>query len=180
MSVDLPAIARLDDPACLLDAGAFRSAALAVSGKVRLGAKLTAGKSLVGSFDVSGAPVSCKVQSALSYAVDWTRTGGFRLGIRRVKGYKLRLRLTETQHAKSARSLSLGAEMRIRGLRKAVAPVMERIAALPEGLEDLAKTYSDPSAVFERGIQVEDEDVGCAGSGNAGRSRWRRRCGRGR
>ena len=150
LSVDLPVIARLDDPACLLDAGAFRSAALAVSGKVRLGAKLRAGKSLVGSFDVSGAPVSCRVQAALSYAVDWTRTGGFRLGIRRVKGDKLRLRLTETQHAKSARSLSLGAEMRIRGLRKAVAPVMGRIAELPEGLEDLAKTYSDPSAIFER------------------------------
>ena len=150
LSVDLSAIARLDDPACLLDAGAFRSAALAVSGKVRLGAKLRAGKSLVGSFDVSGAPVSCRVQAALSYAVDWTRTGGFRLGIRRVKGDKLRLRLTETQHAKSARSLSLGAEMRIRGLRKAVAPVMGRIAELPEGLEDLAKTYSDPSAIFER------------------------------
>ena len=150
LSVDLSAIARLDDPACLLDAGAFRSAALAVSGKVRLGAKLRAGKSLVGSFDVSGAPVSCRVQAALSYAVDWTRTGGFRLGIRRVKGDKLRLRLTETQHAKSTRSLSLGAEMRIRGLRKAVAPVMGRIAELPEGLEDLAKTYSDPSAIFER------------------------------
>ena len=150
LSVDLPAVARLDDPACLLDAGAFRSAALAVSGTVRLGAKLRAGKSLVGSFDVSGAPVSCKVQAALSYAVDWTRSGGFRLGIRRVKGDKLRLRLTETQHGKSTRSLSLGAEMRIRGLRKAVAPVMGRIAELPEGLEDLAKTYSDPSAVFER------------------------------
>ena len=150
LSVDLPVIARLDDPACLLDAGAFRSAALAVSGKVRLGAKLRAGKSLVGSFDVSGAPVSCRVQAALSYAVDWTRTGGFRLGIRRVKGDKLRLRLTETQHGKSARSLSLGAEMRIRGLRKAVAPVMERIAELPEGLEGLVKTYSDPSAIFER------------------------------
>ena len=150
LSVDLPAVARLDDPACLLDAGAFRSATLAVSGKVRLGAKLRAGKSLVGSFDVSGAPVSCKVQAALSYAVDWTRTGGFRLGIRRLKGDKLRLRLTETQHGKSTRSLSLGAQMRIRGLRKAVAPVMERIAALPEGLEDLAKTYSDPSAILER------------------------------
>ena len=150
LSVDLPAVARLDDAACLLDAGAFRSAALAVSGKVRLGAKLRAGKSLVGSFDVSGAPVSCRVQSALSYAVDWTRTGGFRLGIRRVKGDKLRLRLTETQHGKSARSLSLGAEMRIRGLRKAVAPVMERIAELPEGLEDLVNAYSDPSAIFER------------------------------
>ena len=150
LSVDLPAVARLDDPACLLDAGAFRSAALAVSGKVRLGAKLRAGKSLVGSFDVSGAPVSCKVQTALSYAVDWTRTGGFRLGIRHVKGDKLRLRLTETQHAKSTRSLSLGTEMRIRGLQKAVAPVMERIAELPEGLEGLVKTYSDPSAIFER------------------------------
>ena len=150
LSVDLPAIARLDDPACLLDAGAFRSAALAVSGKVRLGAKLRAGKSLVGSFDVSGAPVSCKVQTALSYAVDWTRTGSFRLGIRRLKGDKLRLRLTETQHRKSTRSLSLGAEMRIRGLRKAAAPVMERIAELPEGLEDLVKTYSDPSAILER------------------------------
>ena len=150
LSVDLPAIARLDDPACLLDAGAFRSAALAVSGQVRLGAKLRAGKSLVGSFDVSGAPVSCKAQAAFSYAVDWTRRGGFRLGIRRVKGDKLRLRLTETQHAKGVQSLSLGAEMRIRGLRKAAAAVMERIAELPEGLEDLAKTYSDPSAIFER------------------------------
>ena len=150
LSVDLPAIARLGDPACLLDAGAFRSAALAVSGKVRLGAKLKAGKSLVGSFDVSGAPISCRFQTALSYAVDWTCTGGFRLGIRRVKGDKLRLRLTETQHGKGTRSLSLGAEMRIRGLRKAAAPVMERIAELPEGLECLAKTYSDPSAIFER------------------------------
>lgn len=148
--LDLPVISRLGDPAELLNAEAFRKATLEFSRGVRLGAEFRATNSLVGSIGANGAPVSPRLQTRVRYAVDWNRQGGFKLGIRRLKGGRLRLRLTDTQQVGNRRSLSLGAEVRVRGLQKAVAPVMERIAGLPEGLKELAKTYSQPGKIFER------------------------------
>ena len=148
--LDLPVISRLGDPVELLNAGAFRKATLEFSRGVRLGAEFRATNSLVGSIGANGAPVSPRLQTRVRYAVHWNRQGGFKLGIRRLKGGRLRLRLTDTQEVRNRRSLSLGAEVRVRGLQKAVAPVMERIAGLPEGLEELVKTYSQPGRIFER------------------------------
>ena len=148
--LDLPVISRLDDPVELLNAEAFRKATLEFSRGVRLGAEFRATNSLVGSIGANGAPVSPRPQTRVRYAVDWNRQGGFKLGIRRLKGGQLRLRLTDTQQVRNRRSLSLGAELRVRGLQKAIAPVMERIAELPEGLEELVKTYSQPGRIFER------------------------------
>ena len=148
--LDLPVIARLGDPVELLNAEAFRKATLEFSSGVRLGAEFRATNSLVGSIGANGAPVSPRLQTRLRYAVYWNRQGGFKLGIRHLKGGRLRLRLTDTQQVRNRRSLSLGAEVRVRGLLKAVAPVMERIAELPEGLEELVKTYSQPGKIFER------------------------------
>ena len=148
--LDLPVISRLDDPVELLNAEAFRKATLEFSRGVRLGAEFRATNSLVGSIGANGAPVSPRFQSRVRYTVDWNRQGGFKLGIRRLKGGQLRLRLTDTQQVSNRRSLSLGAELRVRGLQKAIAPVMERIAELPEGLEGLVKTYSQPARIFER------------------------------
>lgn len=148
--LDLPVISRLDHPVELLNAEAFRKATLEFSRGVRLGAEFRATNSLVGSIGANGAPVSPRLRTRVRYAVDWNRQGGFKLGIRRLKGGRLRLRLTDTQQVRNRRSLSLGAEVRVRGIEKAVAPVMERIAELPEGLEELVKTYSQPGKIFER------------------------------
>ena len=148
--MDLPVISRLGDPVELLNAEAFRKAALEFSSGVRLGAEFRATNSLVGSIGANEAPVSPRLRTRVRYAVYWNRQGGFKLGIRRLKGGRLRLRLTDTQQVGNRRSLSLGAEVRLPGLRKAVAPVMERIAELPEGLEELVRTYSQPGRIFER------------------------------
>ena len=148
--LDLPMISRLGDPVELLNAGAFQKATLEFSSGVRLGAEFSATNSLAGSIGANGAAVSPRLQTRVRYAVDWNRQGGFKLGIRRLKGGRLRLRLTDTQQVRNRRSLSLGAELRVLGVRKAVAPMMERIAGLPEGLEELVKTYSQPGRIFER------------------------------
>ena len=148
--LDLPVIARLSDPLELANTEAFRKATLEFSDAVRLGAVIRASNSLVGPIGANGAPVSLRLQTRLRYAVDWTRKGSFKLGIRRIKGGRLRLRLTDTDWKRNRRSLSLGADVRVRGLQKAVAPVMQRITELPEGLEELVSTYSQPSKIFER------------------------------
>ena len=148
--LDLPVISRFDDPVELLNAEAFRKTTLEFSRGVRLGAEFRATNSLVGSIGANGAPVSPRLQTRVRYAVDWNRQGGFKLGIRRRKGGRLRLRLTDARQVGNRRSLSLGAEVRVRGLRKAVAPVMKRIAELPEGLEELVQMYSQPGKIFER------------------------------
>ena len=147
---DLPVISRLGDPGELLNAEAFRKATLEFTSGVRLGVEFRATNSLVGSIGSNGAPLAPVLQTRLRYAVDWNRQGRFKLGIRRLKGGRLRLRLTDAQQVRNRRSLSLGAEVRVRGLQKAVAPVMQRIAGLPEGLEELVSTYSQPSRIFER------------------------------
>lgn len=148
--MDLAVIARLGDPGELLNAEAFRKATLEFTSGVRLGGEFRATNSLVGSTGANGAPLSPRLQTRVRYAVYWNRQGKFKLGIRRLKSGRLRLRLTDAQEVRNRRSLSLGAEVRVRGLRKAVAPVMETIAGLPEGLEELVGTYSRPSGIFER------------------------------
>ena len=148
--MDLPVISRLGDPGELLNAEAFRKATLEFTSGVRLGAEFRATNSLVGSIGANGAPVSPRLQTRVRYAVYWNRQGRFKLGIRRLKSGWLRLRLTDAQEVRNRRSLSVGAEVRVRGLQKAVAPVMERIAVFPQGLEELVGTYSRPSRIFKR------------------------------
>lgn len=148
--MDLPVISRLGDPGELLNAEAFRKATLEFTSGVRLGAEFRATNSLVGSIAANRATLSTRLQTRVRYAVYWNRQGRFKLGIRRLKSGRLRLRLTDAQEVRNRRSLSLGAEVRVRGLQKAVAPVMERITELPEGLEELVGTYSQPSRIFER------------------------------
>ena len=148
--MDLPVISRLGDPGKLLNAEAFRKATLEFTSGVRLGAEFRATNSLVDSIAANGATLSPRLQTRVRYAVYWNRQGRFKLGIRRLKGGRLRLRLTDAQEVRNRRSLSLGAEVRVRGLQKAVAPVMQRIAGLPEGLEELVGTYSRPSRIFQR------------------------------
>ena len=153
--IDLPVIARLSEPEELLSTEAFRKATLEFSESVRLGAEFKASNSLVGAMGAHRAPVSLGLQTRLRYAVDWTRKGRFKLGIRRIKGGRLRLRLTDTDWERNRRSLSLGADVRVRGLQKAVAPVMQRITELPEGLEELVSTYSQPSKLFKQKFKEE-------------------------
>ena len=127
LRLDLPIIARLHDPETLPDAGKFKSARLSASGSVRLGAGLKAGPSWVHAFDAGGASVATRLKADLSYELDWIKTGSFRVSVSRARHGQLRLRLTESREARHARSLSVGAEVRIRGLRKAVAALMKEV-----------------------------------------------------
>ena len=58
------------------------------------------------------------------------------------------LRLTESTETRSARSLSIGTQVRVKGLRGALAPFMEEVARLPEQLKTLVQTYSEPNALI--------------------------------
>ena len=92
--IDLPVIAQFSDPLELANTEAFRKATLEFSNTVRLGAEFKASNSLVGAIGAHRAPVSLGLQTRLRYAIDWTRKGRFKLGIRRIKGGRLRLRLS--------------------------------------------------------------------------------------
>lgn len=148
MNNDLPVIARLNDPASLLDAGNFKSLKLTTSGKVRFGAALKARRSWIQSLDAPDGAVATRLKANAGYAMNWERTGDFRFTMSRARGGQLRIWLTESSKNRSSRSLSLGAELKIKGLQQSVAPVMKEIARLPDHLDGLVKTYSRPSRLF--------------------------------
>ena len=160
---DLPVIASLDDPAALLDAESFGSAKLAATGSVRLGAGVQAGHSWMHGLDAGGAAVSSRLKAAVSYKLNWVRTGKFSLSIGRLKGDQLRVKLSESHEVSRARSLSVGAEVRISGLDKALAPLMKKLAEVPDRLDGIVKTYSKPSALLREKLgerlQGSDESV---------------------
>ena len=106
------------------------------------------GRSWIRSVDAEGHAIPIKLKADASYTLDWTKTGEFRLSIGRAAGGRLRVWLTEAQTNRGARSLSIGAEAGARGLRQAIAPVMDRVAALPDRLDGIVKTYSRPSALL--------------------------------
>ncbi len=148
MSDDLPVIAKLGDPESLLDAGSFKSLKLTTSGKVRFGAALKARRSWVQSLDAPDGAVATRLKANAGYTVNWERTGDFRFTMSRARGGQMRIWLTETGKNRTARSLSLGGELKIGGLRQSVAPVMKEIARLPDRLDGIVKTYSRPSGLF--------------------------------
>ena len=148
MSDDLPVIAKLNDPESLLEAGNFKSLKLTTSGKVRFGGALKARRSWVQSIDAPDGAVATRLKANAGYAMNWERTGDFRFTMSRARGGRLRIWLTESRKNRAARSLSLGAELKIRGLQQSVAPVMTEIARLPDHLDGLVKTYSRPSRLF--------------------------------
>lgn len=148
MSDDLPVIAKLNDPESLLEAGNFKSLKLTTSGKVRFGAALKARRSWVQSLDAPDGTVATRLKANAGYAMNWERTGDFRFTMSRARDGRLRIWLTESRKSRASRSLSLGAELKIRGLQQSVAPVMKEIARLPDHLDGLVKTYSRPSRLF--------------------------------
>ena len=153
MSDDLPVIARLNDPESLLEAGNFKSLKLTTSGKVRFGAALKARRSWVQSIDAPDGAVATRLKANAGYAMNWERTGDFRFTMSRARGGRLRIWLTESRKNRAARSLSLGAELKIRGLQQSVAPVMTEIARLPDHLDGFVKTYSRPSRLFREKLR---------------------------
>lgn len=148
MSDDLPVIAELNDPESLLDAARFKSLKLTTSGKVRFGAALKARRSWIQSFDAPDGAVATRLKANAGYTVNWERTGDFRFTMSRARGGQMRIWLTETRKNRTARLLSLGAELKIGGLRQSVAPVMKEISRLPDHLDGVVKTYSRPSRLF--------------------------------
>lgn len=148
MSDDLPVIAKLNDPQSLLDAGNFKSLKLTTSGKVRFGAALKAHRSWIQSLDAPDGAVATRLKANAGYAMNWERTGDFRFTMSRARGGRLRIWLTESRKDRASRSLSLGAELKIRGLRQSFAPAMKEIARLPDHLDGVVKTYSRPSRLF--------------------------------
>ena len=145
---DLPVIARLDDPESLLDCENFKSLRLTTSGKASFGATLKTGRSWIQSKDVPGGAVATRLKAGAGYTVKWDRTGNYRFTLSRARGGRLRIRLTESWKNRAARSLSLGAEVKIGGLRQTLAPVMEEIAQLPDRLDAIVRTYSKPNVLF--------------------------------
>lgn len=148
MSTDLPVIAGLRDPESLLECEHFKSLKLATSGKARFGATLKAGRSWIHSFDATGGAVATRLKASGRYALNWERTGDFRFTMSRTRGGQLRVWLTESRKQRAARSVSLGAEVKIKGLRQSVAPLMKEIAKLPDRLEVIVRKYSRPSGLF--------------------------------
>ena len=145
---DLPVIASLDDPESLLDCENFKSLKLTTSGKASFGATLKTGRSWIQSFDVRGGAVATRLEANAGYTMTWERTGDYRFTLGRARGGRLRVWLVEARKNRASRSLSLGAEVKIRGLRQSLAPVMEEIARLPDRLDAIVKTYSQPSVLF--------------------------------
>ena len=147
---DFPVITNLDDPKSLLESAAFQNATLITSGEVRLGAKLSASQSWVDSFDAGGAVLKSRLKAGASYTVNWIRSGRYELKIERSREDRLKLRLRATDKERTARALSIGAEVTIRGTRQAVAPLMKEIAQLPDSLDKLVQTYSKPSELIRQ------------------------------
>ena len=148
MSTDLPVIAGLQDPESLLECEHFKSLKLATSGKARFGATLKAGRSWMHSFDATGDAVATRLKASGRYALNWERTGDFRFTMSRTRGGQLRVWLSESRKQRAARSLSLGAEVKIKGLRQSVAPLMKEVAKLPDRLDIIVRKYSRPSGLF--------------------------------
>ena len=144
---DLPVIARLSDPESLLDCENFKSLKLTTSGKARFGATLKTGRSWIQSYDTTGAALATRLKASAGYTVRWERNGDYRFTLSRVRGGQLRVWLTESRKNRTSRSLSLGTEVKIRGLRHSLTPVMEEIARLPDQLEGIVRTYSKPSVL---------------------------------
>ena len=145
---DFPVIASLNDPESLLDCGNFKSFRLTTSGKASFGATLKTGRSWIQLLDVPGGAVATRLKTGARYTMKWERTGDYRLALGRARGGQLRIWLTESGKNRAARSLSIGAELKISGLRQSLTPVMEEIARLPDRLDEIVKTYSKPSVLF--------------------------------
>ena len=160
LRLDMPVIANLHDPIALLDAAKFNSAKLTATGSIRLGAGVQAGQSWVHALDAGGAAVSSRLKAAVSYKLNWVRTGKFSISVGRLKGGQLRVRLSESHEASRSRSLSVGAEVRISGLGEALAPLMKELAEVPDRLDSIVKTYSKPSALLREmlGERLEGTD----------------------
>ena len=160
---DLPVISNLDDPAALIDAAAFKSARLTATGSVRLGAGVQAGPSWMHTLDAGAGSMSSKLKAGVSYKLNWVRTGKFNVSTSRLKGGQLRVRLSESQETSRARSLSIGAELKISGLGESLAPLMKKLAEVPDRLDGIVKTYSRPGALLretlEARLQGSDESV---------------------
>ena len=148
LSADLPVIAGLRDPESLLDCEHFKSLKLTTSGKARFGATLKAGRSWMHAFDAADSTVATRLKTSAGYALNWERTGDFRVTMSRASGRQLRVWLTESRKRRAARSLSLGAEIKITGLRQSVAPLMQEVAELPDRLDIIVRKYSRPSRLF--------------------------------
>ena len=149
LRLDLPVIALLNDPESLLDAEKFKSLRLTTTGSVRLGAGMKISPSWVHAFDAGGVALATRLKADVSYQLDWVKTGSFGVSVSRARRGQLRLRLTESHKTRHARSLSVGAEVGIRGLRKSVAALMEEVAAEPV-LGPLTESLADYRAMQER------------------------------
>ena len=145
---DLPVIAKLNDPESLLDSGNFKSLKLTTSGKARFGATLKTGRSWIHSFDAAGGAVATRLKASAGYTLNWERTGDFKFTVSRARGGQLRVWLTESRKQRAARSLSLGVEVKIKGVRQSVAPLMREVAELPDRLDIIVRKYSRPGGLF--------------------------------
>ena len=64
--------------------------------------------------------------------MNWVRTGDFKFTVSRARGGRMRIWLTESRKKRTARSLSVGAEMTFGGVRQSLAPLLKEISELPD------------------------------------------------
>jgi hypothetical protein len=126
----------------------FSSASFAVSGQVKIAADLSAGKTFSVQRNVAGNPITAEVRAGANYSVSWAKSGNYVLKISRMRN-SVRVSLTEEHVHETARTLSVGAEIKISGLKDAVAPLMKRISELPSPIEDAIKKYSSPGTILK-------------------------------
>ncbi len=157
IAVDLPILASLNRPEQLIS-NSFRSAELGLNGEVRLGMKLTAGKSFLTEIKANQVSVGMELDLGLEYSIDWSMSGNYQVFITLEDG-RLTVKLNERDISSSSRALSIGANLKITGLKEAVAPAMKRLTGKANELNTLLATYSEPSALLKEKLIEQFNDA---------------------
>lgn len=136
---------------------------LELEGDVRLGASLSAGKSYSASRRIGEATVAIEGAADVAYSVDWSRWGRHRIAVSPDAGAGptwLRVRIEDAQRETLARSLSIGANLRITGLDEAVKPVLARFARLDDELSQALDAFARPSALLAEELEARLAESG--------------------
>ena len=158
IEMDLPVLASLNRPDKLIS-NSFQSAELGLSGEVKLGIKLTAGKSFMTEVKANQARIGVELHAGLEYGVDWSKSGNYQVLIS-LAGERLIVKLNERNITSSSRALSIGANLKITGLKDAVAPAMNRLTGKADELDALLAKYSEPSALLKERLVAQFDDSG--------------------
>ena len=148
MIEDLPLVGELNDLTKLR--APFKSATLELAGQLKLSAEVSVGKSYV--INHKGSEISAEANIGVDYGVSWAKSGRYKIMVTRTDS-EVRVQVEEMHRHESTRTLSIGAELKLKNLKSTVAPLMSKIAALPAPLEDLVKKYSQPGDLLRKKLK---------------------------